>query len=87
MCSRAPARRAAIASCRSPSLQDEDRRSSKADGLSPHNQIIEIHKKFSIPVACLVFAVLGLGLGVSHRRDGKFASFVFGIGVIFAYYV
>jgi LPS export ABC transporter permease LptF/LPS export ABC transporter permease LptG len=54
---------------------------------SAHNQIIEIHKKFSIPTACLVFALVGIGLGLSNRRDGKFASFVVGIIVIFAYYV
>ncbi len=56
-------------------------------GLSPHNAIMEIHKKFSIPIACFVFAVLGLALGASHRKDGKLASFVLGIGVIFVYYV
>ena len=56
-------------------------------GLSSHNAVMEIHKKFSIPIACLVFAVLGLALGASHRKDGKLASFVLGIGVIFVYYV
>jgi LPS export ABC transporter permease LptG/LPS export ABC transporter permease LptF len=55
--------------------------------LPHHNEVIEIHKKFSIPVACLVFAVLGVALGVSNRKDGKLASFVLGIAVIFAYYV
>jgi LPS export ABC transporter permease LptF/LPS export ABC transporter permease LptG len=59
----------------------------QANGLSPHNQIIEIHKKFSIPIACFVFAFVGLGLGISNRRDGKLASFVLGIGVIFIYYI
>ncbi len=59
----------------------------EALGLSPHNAVMEIHKKFSIPVACLVFAILGLALGASHRKDGKLASFVLGIGVIFVYYV
>ena len=58
-----------------------------AQGLSPHNQIIEIHTKFSIPVACFVFGILGLALGASHRRDGRLASFVVGIAVIFIYYV
>jgi LPS export ABC transporter permease LptG/LPS export ABC transporter permease LptF len=52
-----------------------------------HNPVIEIHKKFSIPVACFVFAVLAVGLGVSNRKDGKLASFVLGIAVIFVYYV
>ena len=55
--------------------------------LPHHNFVIEIHKKFSIPVACLVFAILAVGLGVTNRRDGKLASFVLGIAVIFTYYV
>ena len=40
-----------------------------------HKPVIEIHNKFSIPVACLVFALLAVGLGVTNRRDGKLASF------------
>ncbi len=46
-----------------------------------------IQKKFSIPVACFVFAILGLGLGVTSRKDGKQSSFVIAIAVIFAYYI
>jgi LPS export ABC transporter permease LptG/LPS export ABC transporter permease LptF len=56
-------------------------------GLSSHNQIMAIHRKFAIPVACLVFGVIGLALGATNRRDGKLGSFVFGLGVIFAYYI
>lgn len=59
----------------------------RRQGSPVHNQIMEIQKKFSIPVACLVFGALGLALGASSRRDGKLASFVLGIGVIFVYYV
>jgi LPS export ABC transporter permease LptG/LPS export ABC transporter permease LptF len=59
----------------------------EASGVSTHNPIMEIHKKFSIPVACFVFALIGLALGASNRKDGKLASFVMGIGVIFVYYV
>jgi LPS export ABC transporter permease LptG/LPS export ABC transporter permease LptF len=55
--------------------------------LSPHPEIILIQQKFSIPVACLVFAVIGLALGLSVARDGKLAGFVVGIAVIFAYYI
>jgi LPS export ABC transporter permease LptG len=58
-----------------------------ARGDSTHTQWWYIHLKFSIPFACLVFGVIGLGLGATSRRDGKLASFVVGIGVIFAYYV
>ena len=56
-------------------------------GVSTHNPVMTIHKKFSIPVACFVFALIGLALGASSRKDGKLASFVLGIGVIFVYYV
>lgn len=56
-------------------------------GLSPHNELMAIQKKFSIPVACFVFALLGLGLGVTSRKDGKQSSFVVAIAVIFAYYI
>jgi len=56
-------------------------------GESPHNEIFELHKRFSIPAACLVFGLIGLALGATNRRDGKLASFVLGIAVIFAYYL
>ena len=57
------------------------------EGLSPHNEIMQIQQKFSIPFACLIFGVLGIALGVTARKDGKLAGFVIGIGVIFAYYI
>jgi LPS export ABC transporter permease LptF/LPS export ABC transporter permease LptG len=63
------------------------RASTEARNLPFHRPVIEIHKKFSIPVACLVFAVLAVGLGVTNRKDGKLASFVLGLAVIFTYYV
>lgn len=59
----------------------------EAEGRPTHNQVMTIQKKFSIPVACLVFALLGLGLGVTTRKDGKQSSFVVAIAVIFVYYV
>jgi LPS export ABC transporter permease LptF/LPS export ABC transporter permease LptG len=59
----------------------------EATGIYPHTELFEIQKKFSIPVACLVFGLIGLGLGASNRRDGKLASFVVGVVVIFVYYV
>ena len=58
----------------------------KQQGISTHNPVMEIQKKFSIPAACLVFAVLGAVFGLTNRRDAKFASFVKGIGVIYVYY-
>ena len=54
---------------------------------SPHPEVITIQQKFSIPAACLVFAVIGLALGMTVAREGKLAGFVVGIIVIFAYYI
>ena len=58
-----------------------------AAGLSAHPPVMEIHRKFAIPVACLVFMLIALGLGVTSRKDGKLASFALGTGVVFGYYV
>ncbi len=55
-------------------------------GQSPHNPLMEVQKKFSIPAACLVFALIGVALGATHRRDGKLVSFMLGIAVIFVYW-
>lgn len=70
-------------------LEDLQARASelRAQGISPHNEIMTMHQKFSVPIACFVFTVLGLALGASNRKDGKLAAFVLGIGVIFGYYV
>lgn len=56
-------------------------------GLLAHGPLMAIHRKFAIPVVCFVFALVGLGLGLTSGRDGKLASFVPGIGVVFVYYV
>ena len=56
-------------------------------GLSPHQEVMAIQQKFSFPMACVVFAVIGLALGLSVAREGKLAGFVIGIVVIFGYYI
>lgn len=57
-----------------------------AAGLSPHNEIMFKQQRFAFPVACLVFALIGLALGLHTRKEGKLAGFAIGIGVIMAYY-
>jgi LPS export ABC transporter permease LptF/LPS export ABC transporter permease LptG len=59
----------------------------QSKGLSSHGPLMALHRKFSLPVACLVFGVIGLALGLQQARGGKLAAFVPGIGVIFAYYI
>ncbi|MEA2692579.1 MAG: lipopolysaccharide export system permease protein lptG [Acidobacteriota bacterium] len=48
---------------------------------------IEIHKKFSIPAACMVFGLFALPLGFNNRRGGKSSGFALSIAVILVYYL
>jgi lipopolysaccharide export system permease protein len=50
---------------------------------------VKIHEKFSIPFACLVFALIGIPLGLQSRggRGSKFQGFAWAIGVLLVYYL
>ncbi len=65
----------------------EEIRALEAQGLSTVSLRVEVHKKFSLPVACLVFALLGIPLGIRARRSGRWASLAVGIGIILLYYI
>jgi LPS export ABC transporter permease LptG/LPS export ABC transporter permease LptF len=56
-------------------------------GFSPHPEVMAIQQKFSFPVTCIVFAIIGLALGLSVAREGKMTGFVVGTAVIFVYYI
>ena len=47
---------------------------------------VEIHKKFAIPIASLVMALIALPLGVSTKRHTKATGYLIAIGVIAIYY-
>jgi LPS export ABC transporter permease LptG len=48
---------------------------------------VEIHKKFSIPFASLVFGIFALPLGFNNRRGSKASGFALSILVIVAYWI
>ncbi|MFN7962085.1 MAG: LPS export ABC transporter permease LptF [Thermoanaerobaculia bacterium] len=48
---------------------------------------VEMHKKFAIPVACLVFGLFALPLGFNNRRGGKTSGFALSMLVILLYYL
>jgi LPS export ABC transporter permease LptG/LPS export ABC transporter permease LptF len=48
--------------------------------------LIELHKRFAYPAACLVLMLIGIPLGISSRRGGKSAGFVVTIALVFIYY-
>jgi len=49
--------------------------------------LVEFHKKFAIPFACIVFAVIGLPMAVTTSRSGKGVSVSLAIGVYLIYYL
>lgn len=48
--------------------------------------LIELHKRFSYPAACLVLMLVGVPLGVTSRRGGKSSAWVFTILLVVLYY-
>ncbi|MEO7190801.1 MAG: LptF/LptG family permease [Vicinamibacterales bacterium] len=58
----------------------------RAAGISPHPEILQRHQMFAFPVACLIFALVGLPLGLHTRKEGKLGGFTQGLAVIFLYY-
>jgi LPS export ABC transporter permease LptG len=47
----------------------------------------EIHKRLSLPAACLVFALLGVGFGISNVRTGRSFGLLLGLAITIAYYL
>ncbi len=48
---------------------------------------VEIHKKFSIPAACLTFGLLALALGYGGARGSRSTGFALSVGIIMLYYI
>jgi LPS export ABC transporter permease LptG/LPS export ABC transporter permease LptF len=49
---------------------------------------IELHRRFALPVACIMLAMVGIPLGIATRKGGKSAGYVNAIFVaFFCYYL
>jgi len=49
---------------------------------------IELHRRFALPVACLMLAMVGIPLGASSRKGGRSAGYVWAIFLaFFCYYL
>src|SRR5688500_11658751 len=66
-------------------LLDQARIVRRGDPVTYNLARVEIHKKFAIPFACIVFVILGLPLGITNRRGGKSSGFSLSIGIILFY--
>jgi lipopolysaccharide export system permease protein len=58
-----------------------------AAGRSVNSELIELHRKFSLPFACLVFGLVGVPLGVQPVRAVRSRSFSVSLALIFLYYL
>ncbi len=59
----------------------------RAAGLPFVPELVEYHRKFSIPFACVVFALVAVPLGVQPVRAARSRGFTLSLGMIFVYYV
>jgi len=59
---------------------------SSYDYLKARYYEIEFHRRFALPAACLVLALVGIPLGLSARKGGRSAGFVLTILLVFVYY-
>lgn len=48
---------------------------------------LEFHRRFALPFASFVFALVGVPLGIQNQRSGKAAGFALSIGIIVLYYI
>ena len=48
---------------------------------------IELHKRFALPFACIVFAMIGVPLGIQNQRSGRAGGFSAGIIILMLYYM
>jgi LPS export ABC transporter permease LptG/LPS export ABC transporter permease LptF len=64
-------------------LHDHARR---VDSVSARWYLIEFHRRFALPTACLVLAMVGIPLGLSSKKSGKSGGFVLTIALVFVYY-
>jgi len=64
-------------------LRDYARR---VDPVSARWYLIEFQRRFALPTACLVLAMVGIPLGLSSKKSGKSGGFVLTIALVFIYY-
>jgi LPS export ABC transporter permease LptG/LPS export ABC transporter permease LptF len=58
----------------------------RVDPASARWYLIEFHRRFALPTACLVLAMVGIPLGLSSKKSGKSGGFVLTIALVFIYY-
>jgi len=60
---------------------------SQAARMEINQYLVEVHKKYSIPVACLVFVLVGAPLGIMARRGGLGTGVIYSLAFFVLYWV
>lgn len=69
------------------SLQELAANHHSAKGRAKYEFLLEIYKKFTIPLAAAAFVFVGVPLGITRRAEGKFSGVVYSLFIFIAYYV
>jgi lipopolysaccharide export LptBFGC system permease protein LptF len=48
---------------------------------------VELYKRYAIPFTCIVFALIGVPLGIQPRRSGRSYGFILSILILLIYYI
>lgn len=59
----------------------------RGEGKPVYAQETELHKRLSIPFACLIFGLIGAPLGIRRGRSGKSAGIAIALLVFLLYYI
>jgi lipopolysaccharide export system permease protein len=59
----------------------------RSEGRSVNSEMVELHRKFSLPFACVVFGLVGVPLGMQPVRAVRSRSFSVSLALIFVYYL
>jgi LPS export ABC transporter permease LptG/LPS export ABC transporter permease LptF len=68
------------------STWDLPREGRKTNPVSERWYFIEFHRRFALPTACLVLALVGIPLGLSSKKGGKSTGFVLTALLVLVYY-
>jgi LPS export ABC transporter permease LptF/LPS export ABC transporter permease LptG len=59
----------------------------RREGQSSAPYYVELHKRFALPVAALVFTLVGFPLGIRSHRGGRAAALALSFGIVVGYYI
>ena len=58
-----------------------------ATGPDKYDYLLDLYKKFTIPLAAAAFVLVGVPLGIRRRAEGKFSGVVYSLLIFISYYV